>query len=137
MSAAVSATVKREPRQMTARFQPQQPPNQKDPMAKKQKSETEDLATQVADKIAEQHRKLTLDNWEKIKEVMDADDDHEIKVSFATTLTNRPAEPGTVASKDSRIITVASFSLGKHSQKTESPFPDPHQMTLDEQPPEG
>ena len=63
---------------------------------------------------------------------MDADEGKEIKLSFATTLTHPEAEEGTVASKDSRILTTLSFSLGKQSDKSESPFPDPSQMELGE-----
>lgn len=106
-------------------------------MSKKQKSAFEELASQVADKIAEQHRKLTIDEWDTISQTMDADEDKEIKLTFTTTLTNRPAEPGQVASKDSRIVSVVAFSLGKHTAKTESPFPDPKQMDLPNQPTDG
>lgn len=97
---------------------------------KKQQSASADLAEQVAEKIAEQHRKLTLDEWQTIKDTMDADEGNEIKLTFTTTLTNRPAEEGTVASKDSRIVSVVAFSLGKHTAKMESPFPDAAQMEL-------
>lgn len=77
----------------------------------------------VAAKIGEQHQALSLEHWSEIKETMDRDDDHEVKVTFTTTLTNRPAEPGTVASKDSRILTTVAWSLGRKTAKMESPFP--------------
>lgn len=98
-------------------------------MAKKTTKSAE-LATAVADKIADQIRQLAIDNWPDIEKTMDADEGKEIKLSFATTLTHRPAEEGNVASKDSRIVSVLNFSLGKQSDKTESPFPDPEQMEL-------
>ncbi len=91
-----------------------------------------DVATAVADEIAKQHRDLTIRNWPEIQKVMDAE--QEIKLAFSTALTNRPAEEGTVASKDSRIITTISFSLGKQTDKIESAFPDPDQMELGEKP---
>lgn len=101
-------------------------------MAKKPQTQAADLASAVADEIAKQHRDLTIRNWTEIQKVMDAE--KEIKLAFSTALTNRPAEEGTVASKDSRIITTISFSLGKHSDKIESVFPDPDQMELGDKP---
>lgn len=102
-------------------------------MTTKVKSQSAELAEAVADKIAEQARQLTLNNWTDIQRTMDEDDDKEIKLSFSTVLTHREAEEGTVASKDSRILTTLSFSLGKQSDKAESPYPDPEQMELGEQ----
>jgi len=95
-----------------------------------QTPKTDDLAQQVSDKIAQQHHELTNRNWAAIKEVMDNDEDHEIKLQFSTVVTNRPAEQGAVASKDSRIETVLAFSLGKQSDKVSSPFPLANQMEL-------
>lgn len=97
-----------------------------------QTPKTDELAQQVSDKIAEQHSELTNRNWADIKSVMDADESNEVKLSFSTVVTNRPAEPGTVASKDSRIVTTLSFSLGKQSDKIESPFPEANQLDLPE-----
>lgn len=91
---------------------------------------TDELAQQVADKIAEQHHELTNRNWSQIKVVMDNDEDHEVKLAFSTVVTNRPAEPGAVASKDSRIETTLAFSLGKASDKVSSPFPLANQPDL-------
>lgn len=91
---------------------------------------TDDLAQQVSDKIAQQHHELTNRNWAAIQTVMDNDEDHEIKLQFSTVVTNRPAEPGAVASKDSRIETVLAFSLGKQSDKVSSPFPLANQPEL-------
>lgn len=91
-----------------------------------------ELGEQVAEKIAQQHRDLTLRNWPAIKNVMDNDEGGEAKVSFATVLTNRPAEDGAQASKDRRIVTTISFSLGKQTDKIESDFPVADQMELGE-----
>lgn len=93
-----------------------------------------DIASAVADEIANQHRALTIRNWPEIQKVMDAEGG-EIKLAFSTTLTNRPAEEGTVAAKDSRVSTVISFSLGKMTDKIESGYPDPAQMELGEKSP--
>lgn len=98
----------------------------------KPKSKNAELAEAVADKIAEQVKQLVLDNWADIQKTMDGNDDKEIKLSLATTLTHRPAEEGAVASKDSRIKTVLAFSLGKSSDSVDSPFPDAEQMELGE-----
>jgi hypothetical protein len=99
-------------------------------MSRAKKTAAAELAEAVADKIAEQTRQLVIKNWPDIDKTMDADEGKEIKLSFSTTLTHRAAEEGTVASKDSRILTTLAFSLGKQSDKTESPFPDPEQMEL-------
>jgi hypothetical protein len=97
---------------------------------KKAKNPSNEIGEQVAAKIAEQHHELTTRNWPDILTTMDADEDSEVKLAFSTTITNRPAEPGTVASKDSRIVTTLSFSLGKKSDKIDSPFPDANQPDL-------
>lgn len=102
---------------------------------KKAKNPLNEIGELVAQKISEQHRDLTARNWPAIQETMDCDDDKEVKLSFSTVITNRPAEPGTVASKDSRIVTTVQWSLGKRSDKIESPFPLTHQPELGEQPP--
>jgi hypothetical protein len=96
----------------------------------KHKNPENEIGEQVAAKIAEQHQELTQRNWPDIQRVMDEDEDNEVKLSFSTVITNRPAEPGTVASKDSRIVTTLSFSLGKQSDKVESPFPLANQPDL-------
>lgn len=88
------------------------------------------IAQAVAAKIAEQHEQLTARNWPEIEATMEADDDGEVKLSFSTTVTNRPAEPGSVASKDSRIKTTLAFSLGKKSDSIDSPFPEADQLDL-------
>lgn len=103
----------------------------------KPKSKSAELASAVAEKIADQVKQLVIDNWTDIDRTMNADEGKEIKISFATTMTHRAAEEGNVASKDSRILTTLAMSLGKLSDKTESPFPDPQQMELggtDQQP---
>lgn len=69
-------------------------------------------------------------NWTTILETMEADDDREVKITFATVITNREAEPGTVASKDSRLKTVMSMPLGKLSDSVDSPFPLANQPDL-------
>lgn len=102
-------------------------------MAKKTNTKASDIAAAVAAEISKQHRDLTIRTWPDIQRLLD--EDGEIKVSFSTTLTNRKAEEGTVAAKDSRIATVVTFSLGKLSEKIESGFPDPDQMELGEQGP--
>lgn len=99
-------------------------------MPKKPKNPANELGEQVASKIAEQHQELTQRNWPEIQRVMDDDEDSEVKLAFSTVVTNRPAEPGTVASKDSRIVTTLSFSLGKMSDKIDSPFPLANQPDL-------
>lgn len=91
---------------------------------------TDELAQQVADEVARQHHELTNRNWAQIQDTMNGDEDGEVKLTFATTITNRRAEDGNQASKDSRIVTTMSFSLGKKSDKIESAFPDPAQMEL-------
>lgn len=91
---------------------------------------SDDLAQQVCEKIADQHRTLTARNWPEIKSTMEADEDGEVKLAFSTVITNRPAEPGNNASKDSRIVTTMSFSLGKKSDKIESEFPTAEQPDL-------
>lgn len=99
-------------------------------MTTKAKSQSAELAEAVADEIAKQHRELVIRTRPDIQRLLDQDG--EIKVTFGTVLTNRPAEEGTVASKDSRILTTVHFSLGKLSEKIESAFPDPEQMELGE-----
>lgn len=99
-------------------------------MASRKKSAATEIAQQVADKIAEQHQQLTARNWPEISATMERDENGEVKLAFATVLTNRPAEPGTVASKDSRIVTTISWSLGRKSDKIESEYPDPSQPEL-------
>lgn len=103
-------------------------------MAKKPKTQAAELAEAVADKVAEQVRQLTIDNWKDIERTLDGSEGKEITISFSTKLTHRAAEEGNVASKDSRILTTLAMSLGKLSDKTESPFPDPEQMELGEKP---
>lgn len=100
------------------------------PKPSTQTPKTDELAQQVSDKIADQHSELTNRNWAEINSVMEDDEDREIILSFKTTITNRPAEPGNVASRDSRIVTVLAYSKGRNSDKTESPFPDPTQPEL-------
>jgi hypothetical protein len=94
------------------------------------KNPSNEIGEQVAQKIAEQHQDLTARNWPDIRATMDADEEKEVKLAFSTVITNRPAEPGTVASKDSRIVTTLSFSLGKKSDKIDSPFPLANQPDL-------
>lgn len=105
-------------------------------MTTKKRNPQNEIGEQVAAKISEQHLELTQRNWIDIKQVMDADEDNEVKLAFSTVITNRPAEPGTVASKDSRIVTTLSFSLGKQSDKIDSPFPLEDQPELTQQPAE-
>lgn len=94
------------------------------------KTKSAELAQAVADKIADQIRSLVIDNWPDIDRTMTSDEGKEISLSFSSKLTHRAAEDGTVASKDSRILTTLAFSLGKLSDKTESPFPEPDQLEL-------
>jgi hypothetical protein len=95
------------------------------------KADTAGLGTAVADEISRQHRDLALRNWPDIQRLLeDEENDGEIKLAFATTVTNRAAEEGTQSAKDSRIVTTLSFSLGKKSDKIESAFPDPNQLPL-------
>lgn len=89
-----------------------------------------EIGEQVAAKIAEQHQELAQRNWLDIQRVMDEDEDSEVKLAFSTVITNRPAEPGTVASKDSRIVTTLAFSLGRQTDKCESPYPLNNQPDL-------
>lgn len=100
--------------------------------APRKNTKAADIAAAVADEIAKQHRDLTIRNWSEIQKVMDAE--QEIKLAFSTVLTNRAAEEGTVASKDSRIISTVNYGLGKRSDKIESAFPDPDQMELGQKP---
>lgn len=100
---------------------------------RKAKNPDNEIGELVAQKIAEQHQQLTEENWPKISALLK--EDEEVKVSFGTVITNRAAEEGTVANKDSRIITTIAFSLGKFTAKKESPFPTPDQMDLGEQQP--
>lgn len=94
------------------------------------KNPENEIGEQVASKIAEQHHDLIARNWPDILQTMNADEDKEVKLSFSTVITNREAEPGTVASKDSRIKTTLSFSLGKQSDSMDSPFPLANQPDL-------
>lgn len=98
-------------------------------MAKK--NTTGGLGDSVANEVARQHRELMQRNWPEIQPLLEDDETgNEIKLAFSTTLTNRPATDGNVASKDSRIITTIAFSLGKQTDKIESAFPDPNQLEL-------
>lgn len=97
---------------------------------KKPSSPKNQIAQAVSDKIAEQHQLLTSRNWPEIEATMDGSEEKEVKLSFSTVVTNRPAEPGAVASKDSRIKTTLAFSLGKKSDSIDSPFPEADQMEL-------
>lgn len=96
----------------------------------KPKNPDNEIGEQVAAKIAEQHHDLVARNWTTILETMESDDDREVKISFSTVVTNREAEPGTVASKDSRIKTTMAMPLGKLSDSIDSPFPLANQMDL-------
>lgn len=95
-----------------------------------QTPKSDELAQAIAEKIADQHRTLAARNWPEIKSTMDSDETGEIVIQFKTTITDRPAEPGNVANKDSRIVTTMSFSLGKKSDKIESELPNPEQPEL-------
>lgn len=97
---------------------------------KKAANPSNEIGEQVAEKIAEQHHDLVARNWTTIIETMEGDDDREVKITFSTVVTNREAEPGTVASKDSRIKTVLSMALGKLSDSVDSPYPIANQMDL-------
>lgn len=99
-------------------------------MTKKAQNPQNEIGEQVASKIAEQHHDLMARNWPTILETMEGDDDREVKITFSTVVTNREAEPGTVASKDSRIKTTMSMPLGKLSDAIDSPFPLAHQPEL-------
>lgn len=89
------------------------------------------LGDTVAREISRQHSELMKRNWPEIQPLLEDDDSgNEVKLAFSTTLTNRPAQEGNEASKDSRIITTLAFSLGKKSDKIESAFPDPNQPEL-------
>lgn len=103
-------------------------------MTTKKRNPQNEIGEQVAAKISEQHLELTQRNWPEIQRVMDEDEDNEVKITFATIITNRPAEPGTVASKDSRIKTTMSMPLGKLSDAIDSPYPLAHQPELTQQP---
>ena len=84
-------------------------------------------ATLIVQKVGEELALLLGRNWPEIEEMLR--EEQEINIAAKINITDRKAQPGEVASKDSRIKTTISFSK-KFSDSCEVPIPDPSQSEL-------
>lgn len=100
---------------------------------KKPKTQKNERATAIADKISEQVRTLITRDWDKISVILDEDQggEGEIKLSIGVTIRDRSSTPGEEAAKDNVLSTTLAFST-RFSDKIESALPDLAQMELGE-----
>ena len=89
---------------------------------------TASYATLIVQKVGEELALLLGRNWSDIEDMLR--DKQEISISAKIDISDRKAEPGTQATKDSRIKTTISFSK-KYSDSCEVPIPDPAQGEMD------
>ena len=84
-------------------------------------STTTEIEKEIQSKSKEQVGELIGREWPEISRILDKDG--EIKLSLGITVTNREAESGNHAEKDSRIRTTLAFAE-KFTDSVESPLDD-------------
>ena len=84
-------------------------------------------ANLIVTKVGEELALLLGRNWSDIEDMIR--DKQEITINAKIDISDRKAQPGEVASKDSRIKTTISFSK-KFSDSCEVPIPDPNQTEM-------